>query len=452
MSTSTTKANTRSARHRLVAVLLPTAVSAMACNSSGGPSDDPAPEECFGAGNVCTLVGDGRAALGVDGVAPHEVSLYLPQDATMGPDGRLYVLDWNNHRVRVIEEDGLVQTAIGTGELGDAPDGKARKTNLNHPTHVAFSPEGKLILSAWHNSKVMEMDLQTGRIETICGTGGRAFGGEGGPAISAVLDLPVATAFDTEGNLYIMDQGNQRIRRVGNDETIDTLVGPVGEYLPDGYVEVCDEPAAEGQAPVCVFCKAEEADQENCAGPPARPQGFAGEGESGTEAYMNQPFSQSAPPAGRMEMGPGDVLYFTDSANHLVRALDPDGTVRTVLGTPPNPYDATQLAEKAPRGGYAGDGKSEPLRAKLNSPRDLAVASDGTIYVADTENDCIRKLAPNGEVSTFAGVCGERGFDGDGGPAEQALFNRPYGVAVDSEGNVYIADTYNHRIRVVYAN
>jgi hypothetical protein len=221
--------------------------------------------------------------------------------------------------------------------------------------------------------------------------------------------------------------------------------------LPDGFVEVCDPPADEGQAPACRFCKEEEAELETCAGPPARPQGFAGEGELGTEAFINEPFSQSAPPAGRLEMGPDDVLYFTDSANHLVRALHPDGTVHTVLGTIPEVYDATQLKEKAPRGGYDGDGTDEPLAAKLNSPRDLAVASDGTLYVADTENSCVRKLTPDGEVSTVAGICRQRGFEGDGGPADEALLDRPYGVALDDDGNLYIADTYNHRIRVVYA-
>jgi DNA-binding beta-propeller fold protein YncE len=372
----------------------------------------------------------------------------------MGPDGSLYLLDWNNHRVRAVDEDGIVETVAGSsyGELGDAQDGAASEALLNHPTHISFSPDGQLILAAWHNSKVMRIDVRRDRIETICGTGDRAFGGEGGPAEMAVLDLPVATAFDSDGRMYIMDQGNQRIRRVEGDGVVNTLVGPVGAYLPEGYVQVCGpQPEDPNKAPVCVFCKEEEADQENCAGPPARPQGFAGEDAPGTEAFMNQPFSQSAPPAGRMEMGPDDVLYFADSANHIVRALDPDGTVRTVLGTPPEPYDPTELAAKAPRGGYDGDGTDEPLKAKLYSPRDVAVAKDGTLYVADTINSCVRKMTPDGDVSTVAGVCGERGFEGDGGPADEALLDEPYGVALDDDGNLYIADTYNDRIRIVYA-
>lgn len=425
-------------------------IAALAATTAACGGSDTDGKACGGAGNICTFVGDGRAALGHDGAGPLEVSLYLPQDLTWGPDGRPYILDWNNHRVRVIDDEGTVQTLIGTGELGDAPDGPAVETRLNHPTHVSFSPAGKLVLSAWHNSKVMEMDLGTGQIHAICGVDGmRAYAGEGSPAIEAVLDLPVATAFDSQGRLYIMDQGNQRIRRIEADETIDTIVGPVGPYLPEGYVEVCDPPAQPGQAPACRFCLAEEADDENCAGPTARPQGFAGDHAQGAEAFMNQPFSQSAPPAGRMEMGPGDVLYFTDSGNHLIRALQPDGSVETVAGVDPEPYVPEESREKTPLGDYGGDG-GPALEARFNSPRDVAVADDGTIYVADTENSCVRRVATDGEVSTVAGQCEKRGFEGDGGPATEALINRPYGIALDGEGNLYIADTYNHRIRVVY--
>jgi DNA-binding beta-propeller fold protein YncE len=427
-------------------------LTAPACSDAN--TTESAEEEqptCEGAGNICTIMGDGRAALGEDGVDPLEGSLYLPQDVTVGPDNELYVLDWNNHRVRTIDEDGLIDTVIGLGELGDASNGVAKEVKLNHPTHVAFSPEGNLVLSAWHNSKVMEMDMSTGRITAVCGTGDRSFGGEGGPAAMAVLDLPVATAFDSDGRMYIMDQGNQRIRRVEEDGVINTVVGPVGAYLPPGFVEVCGEqPEDPNQAPVCKFCLEAEAELPNCAGPPARPQGFAGEGASGTEAFMNQPFSQSAPPAGRMEMGPGDVLYFADSSNHIVRALDPDGTVSTVAGQAPAPYVPTESRMKAPKGDY-DNGGGDPLQALLNSPRDVAVGADGSLYIADTENSCVRKVDEDGEISTVAGVCTERGFEGDFGPADEALLDRPYGIAVDSDGNLYIADTYNDRIRVVYA-
>jgi glucose/arabinose dehydrogenase len=129
--------------------------------------------------------------------------------------------------------------------------------------------------------------------------------------------------------------------------------------------------------------------------------------------------------------------------------LHPDGTVATVAGTAPDPYDPTELAEKAPEGDLAGEA-GDALDARFNRPRDVAVGRDGSIFVADTFNDCVRKIDHHGEISTVAGICGDRGMAGDGGPATEALLNQPYGVALDAEGNLYIADTHNHKIRVVY--
>lgn len=420
---------------------------ALSLNACGSPDSNEA--SCGGEGVICNYMGNGRAALGNDGDPPEEVSLYLPQDITWGPDGNPYVLDWNNHRVRSVV-DGAVRTVIGTGELGDAPDGEATHIGLNHPTHVAFSPDGKLILSAWHNSKVLELNPGNEKIHAICGTGARAYAGEEVPAVEAVVDLPVATAFDSDGRMYIMDQGNQRIRRVDGDGVINTLVGPVGSYLPEGFIEVCDEAEPEpGQARACKFCLEEEADDPACKGPPARPQGFGGDGEEGTAGFMNQPFSQSAPPAGGMEMGPDDELYFADTGNHVIRVLHPDGTVATVAGRAPDPYLPAELGEKAPDGGLAGE-EGDALDARFDRPRDVAVAHDGSLFIADTFNNCVRRVDHQGEISTVAGICGEAGSDGDGGLATEAELNRPYGVGLDADGNLYIADTYNHRIRVVY--
>jgi sugar lactone lactonase YvrE len=405
----------------------------------GGSTEEPA---CEGEGIICSYLGNGEAGLGEDGLSPLEESLYLPQDLTFGPDGQPYVLDWNNHRVRTIQ-DGKVQTVIGTGYLGDAMDGPARDASLNHPTHVAFDSEGRIILSAWHNSKVMRYDPETEELTTLCGTGGRDFGGDGGDAHMAILDLPVATAFDSEGRMLIMDQANQRIRRVDEDGIITTVVGPDKNFdpVPDGLQKVCSTNAMTGME-TCKLCKVDEAEDPMCA--LRKPQGFAGDDGPGEEAIMYQPFSQSAPPAGRMEMGPDDTLYFCDTGNHRIRALSADGIVTTVAGSGPDTFDRTYA------GGYSGDG-GPATEAQLKNPTDVAVAPNGDLFIADTHNSCVRKVsARSGKISTVAGQCGERGFEGDGGPAKEAVLNRPYGVALDTEGNLYIADTHNHRIRVVY--
>jgi sugar lactone lactonase YvrE len=365
----------------------------------------------------------------------------LPQDLTFGPDGQPYVLDWNNHRVLTIVDD-RVQIVVGDGEIGDAPEGSANTTSLNHPTHVSFAADGALILSAWHNSKIMRCDLESGMIENVAGDGDRSYSGDGGPAKLADLDLPVATAFDAEGRLLIMDQANQRIRRIDADGTIHTVVGPDAKFLPtpEGYERVCTQNADGVEQ--CKLCLPEFAEDPAC--PPQKPQGFAGDGGPGTEAAIFEPFSQSAPPAGRMEMGPDGVLYFCDTGNHRVRALDPDGSVRTIAGTGPDHFD------RSFDGGYSGDG-GPAVEAEFRRPTDVAVDPDGNLYIADTFNNCVRKVSTDGIASTVAGMCGRAGHSGDGGPATEARLDRPYGVALDVEGNLYIADTHNNVVRVVYA-
>jgi hypothetical protein len=394
-------------------------------------------------GVICTYVGNGVAGLGEDGQKPLEVSLYLPQDLSFSDDGQPYILDWNNHRVRTVV-DGAVQTVIGTGELGDAPDGPALKASLNHPTHITFDPEGNIILSAWHNSKVMRYDVVKETLTTLCGDGQRNFGGDGGPATKAILDLPVATGFDSQERLVIMDQANQRIRRIEDDGTIQTIVGPDGKFLPvpEGYTQVCStDPMTEIET--CKLCDTMQAETDPAMCPGRKPQSFGGDGGPGTEAFMYQPFSQSAPPAGRMEFAPDGTLYFCDTGNHRIRALSKDGDVRTVAGSGPDEFD------REFEGGYDGDG-GKATKALLQRPTDVAVGKGGTLFIADTLNSCIRKVDADGIIETVAGRCTERGDDGDNGPATEASLDRPYGIALDGEGNLYIADTHNHRVRVVY--
>lgn len=341
-------------------------------------------------GLIRTFAGTGFAGLGSDGLPPLETPLYLPVDISFGRDGRPYVIDWNNHRVRVIE-NGVTRTILGTGELGDARAGLGTEISLNHPTHVSFDPQGRLILSAWHNSKLMRMDLTTNYCEPICGDGRRAFGGDEGPATLALLDLPVATAFDPQGRLYVSDQANQRIRMIDGAGIIHTVVGT-------------------GVA------------------------GFSGDGGAATAAQLNLPRGQRGDPAGRIVMDPMGVLYIADTENNRVRMVDAAGIITTVAGN----GAAT----------FAGDG-GPATEASLSYPTDVALDPDGNLYIADTRNNCVRRVDTNGIITTFAGRGRVAGYAGDGGHPKDSLLYRPYGVACDAEGNVYIADAYNYRIRVV---
>mgnify|MGYP002632548813 CR=1 FL=1 len=421
---------------RLILILTMACVFASGCAAEADPCGDKIP------GTICTFMGTGTAGLGHDGVAPEAVRLYWPQDLAFGPEGHPYVLDWNNHRVRTVDDDGLVRTVVGTGELGDAPDGDATATRLNHPTHVAFDPTGRLILSAWHNSKVAKVDVANNHFEAICGTGGRDYGGDGGPAIDAVLDLPVATVFDSQGRMIIADQGNQRLRRVEHDGTIDTIFGPNKDWIDPSQAYVC---AAGTKPPVgCKICKASEAGDPACkVEPRKRPVGFAGDGGKGGDARMFSYFSQAAAPAGRIAIDDKDAIYIADTGNHRIRKMDNAGNVSTVAGSGASVYTPEDP------GGFSGDG-GPATTARLKQPRDVAVGSDGTIFIADTENHCVRAVSPDGIIRTFAGVCGRKGDGAAGGAANQTRLNRPHGVVIGPDGSLYIADTDNHRVRVVY--
>lgn len=437
--------------------------SALGCESDPAPApveEAPCPEvlACEATpGNICTVAGTCRSGWSPDGFPGLETAFSLPQDMAEGPDGKIYVLDWNNHRVRSLDADGIVETVVGSGSLGPAADGPASTANLNHPTHITFSPEGKMIISAWHNSKLVEVDLEEDTLKAVCGTGARAYSGDGGQASKAELDLPVASSFDPEGRLVFMDQANQRIRRITfgateEETTIEMVMGAL-KWPPDGYSKFC--PTAEqdptANPTLCKFCTTQEEFDKSFKGEPAdckppKPLGISGEGVDALGAMMCQSFAQSTRPAGRLQVAADGTIYFCDTFAHRIRKVTTDGKVETIAGIAPE--TCSPLGDIP--GAYSGDG-GDALDAELNTPTDLEVADDGTIYVADNENHCIRKIDPDGIITTFAGKCGERGFAGDGGAATSALLDRPYGVALDSKGNLWIADTHNHRLRVVYA-
>jgi sugar lactone lactonase YvrE len=347
-------------------------------------------DTCEGAGVACRFMGTDFAGLGDEDLSPRETELYLPQDVTVASDGSVYVIDWNNHRIRVVE-DGIATTVIGTGYLGDAPGGKATEVSLNHPTNITEQPDGKLLVSAWHNSKIMSYDPKTKSLEPICGTGGRSFEGDGGPAADAVLDLPVATAIAADGGIYIADQANQRIRKIDAQGIIDTYVG---------------------------------------TGIP----GFSGDGGPAAQAQISLPGGQAAPPAGRIATDSKGRLYIADSANHRVRRVDLDGTISTIAGDG--------------KPAYRGDG-GPATEASLFRPSDVAVDRDGTVYIADTDNSCVRKVDPSGVISTAVGVCGSYGAGEEGAHATRTHLDRPYGVGLANDGTLYVADTHNHRVVVV---
>jgi sugar lactone lactonase YvrE len=348
---------------------------------------------------ITTIAGTGVQGLNEDGLPPTSTHLYLPQDVTVGPEGDLYIIDWNNHRIRRIRR-GVIQTVAGTGELGDAKDGIGIYTQFNHPTNVEFDDEGNMIIAAWHNSLVKRMkfpdgldSLETAFVENVAGTGARSFNpaDEGRPANSAALDLPSSVVIDSNGNIIISDQANYRLRQVETDGTIHTICG---------------------------------------TGTP----GYSGDGGPAIDAELSAPKGQSAPPAGRIAIDDRDRIYIADTANHCIRVIEPGTfTIDTIAGTG--------------QPGYGGDGGPAD-EAQLDTPSDVAVGPNGSVYVADTMNHRVRVIKTDGTIETLAGT-GERGFSGDGGPAKDAELDRPFGLTVGPNGTIYVADTHNQRVRQI---
>ena len=381
-------------------------------------------------GTICTIVGSGAQGYGGDHGPAIEAALYVPQDTVVGAEGALWVLDFNNYLVRTCTADGLIQTVIGTGLLGDSPPvgeltTPAAEAQFNHTTDLFFH-DGYLYLAAWHNSRVKRVELSTMLLENFAGIGRRTlYTGDGGPALEAALDLPSSIALHPDGSIVIMDQANQVIRKVAPDGTIDRIAGTcVVDY---------DTPCTAGQTPVACpdSNKTVCGDPATECGKPCTP-GFGGDDGPALDARMAQPYGQMADPAGRLAYDTAGNLYFADSNNHRIRKVDTDGIMTTIAGNG--------------TAGFSGDG-GPATAAQLDNPVDVEVGDDGTVYFTDVYNHCVRQIA-GGVISTVAGQCGERGFEGDGGPPTDAMLNRPYGIDVVGR-KLYVSDSYNNRIRVV---
>lgn len=399
-------------------------VAVTGCEEESSRACEPAP------GTICTVAGMGRAGVAGDEGLAWRAKLYLPMDSAIGPDGNLYIVDWNNHRLRVVDDplgENMIRTCAGTGQLGDGPPGPALEADFNHPTDITFDSSGRIVIAAWHNSRIRRVDLRTETLEDLAGTGGRAYTGDLGPATNAILDLPAGVEFDVDGNLYFVDQANQVIRRIRTDGIIERVAG---QCIVNGC-EADETPVACPGNSGKTYCGGQIAECSlPCQG------GFGGDGGLALEARFSMPFGQSADPAGRLAISEDGTIYFADTHNHRIRVISPDGRIDTLAGT-----------GEPGHGGDEGDARL----AMLQNPVDIELSSDGSLYFTDTFNHCVRAIElETNVIRTVIGRCGERGFSGEGGRPTEALLDRPYGIDIDdTTGNLYVSDTHNHRIRVV---
>ncbi|MHB1953016.1 MAG: NHL domain-containing protein [Sulfobacillus sp.] len=287
----------------------------------------------------------------------------------------------------------IINTVAGNGASGYSGDGgAATSAELSYPLGVVLDSAGNLYIADTFNNRIRKVTASTGDISTVAGNGTAGYSGDGGPATSAELDFPFGVVVDSAGNLYIADTYNQRIRKVTATTGVITTVAGNGYGAPN-----------------------------SC--------GFSGDGGPATSAELCGTNGVAVDSAGN--------LYIADTYNNRIRKVTAStGIISTVAGN--GTY------------GYSGDG-GPATSAELWAPQGVAVDSAGNLYIADRFNQRIRKVtASTGIITTVAGN-GASGYSGDGGPATSAKLAQPFGVAVDSAGNLYIADSYNNRIRKVSA-
>lgn len=282
-----------------------------------------------------------------------------------------------------------VTPVAGNGTAGFSGDGgPAVSAQLGDARGVAVDSAGAVYVADAQNHRVRKVD-PTGVITTVAGTGANGFSGDGGQATSAQLFYPTDVAVDPSGHLYIVDQANNRIRKVDPSGTISTVAGSGATGHFKG--------------------------------------GYSGDGGPATSAKLNLPGGIAFDRAGNM--------YIADTWNFRVRKVDTAGLITTVAGSTVR--------------GYGGD-DGPATSAALDTVADVAVDAAGNLYIADTFNSRVRKVDASGTITTFAGN-GEAGFSGDGGPATSSKIYFPYGVVADAWGNVFISDYFNNRVRKVDA-
>jgi sugar lactone lactonase YvrE len=292
--------------------------------------------------------------------------------------------------VQLADQSGTVRFLVGTAEKGrcKGDGGPAAAAMLNFPSAVAVDGRGTLYIADTFNHRIRIVEAPTGIIRTLVGTGAARFSGEGGPAEKAALNEPVSLALDERrGRLYIADLANYRVRM------LELKTGVISTYAGRGGQDYDGD------------------------GQPARQAGLTGPSGLALDAEGN--------------------LYIADTFCGRVRRVDAaTGLISTVAG------DGT---------GYRYQGVPNEFSTGLARPASIALAADGTLYITDSDNHLIRKWNPRSKIITAVAGNGAAQFTGDGGPAAAASLNYPFGVALDQSGNLYIADTFNHRIRMIAA-
>src|SRR5262245_10983755 len=324
-------------------------------------------------GEIVTVAGTGQPGYAGDQGPAAEARLNNPYGITRGPEGALYICDMANHVIRKVTRNGMISTAVGTGQRGRSGDGgPALKAELNEPYEVRFDKLGNMFVVEMKNHVVRRVDAKTQTISTVAGTGQAGLSGDGGPAVEAMLFQPHSIQFDRQGNLFICDIGNHRIRKVEmKSGLITTFAGTGGKSpIPDG---------AKIQSTPLYGPRAIDFDRQ------------------------------------------GNLWLALREGNAVYKLDLKAGTIHHLAGTG--------------KSGFTGHGGPARL-ATLSGPKGLSIGPDGNIYLADTESHSIRMVDLRKETLELIAGSGERGDGPDGNPLTCKMA-RPHGVFVDDDGTIF---------------
>ncbi len=389
-------------------------------------------------GIVTTLVGNGVPGYGEEGLPGSETACNSVEAGIWAdPNGTVFWCDCSGRVRRYDGATGIVTTVLGGTSVHDGEP--ATDGFLCAPQSVSTGPDGQIFIADMMTHRVRGIDPETGVIRTVAGNGARAYGGDGGPADKAYLSNPNDVSTDSKGRVVIADTRHGYVRRVDADGTISTIAGTGlqwdkgdgGPAVSACFMEthaVAHGPNDDIYVADATIGRIRKIDASTgiittVAGTGS--PGYSGDGGPAVGARIGAPTNIRFDAAGNM--------YFADPTHHIVRKIDQTGTITTIVGS----------GEK----GFSQDG-TKATDAKLSQPSGLAVAADGVVYVSDSGNNCVRRVAADGRLATVAG-CPTPGDAGDGGPATDATLNEPHGLWLYGEDILLACDFYNSRIRAV---
>ncbi len=339
----------------------------------------------YAANYTITTVAGGGASFGEGGSATN-AQLHSPSGVAVDNNGNIYIVDNSSHCIRKVDTNGIITTVVGTacvsGSTGDG--GLAINAELSCPEDVAVDSAGNIYIADRHNHRIRKVTISDGKINTVAGNGNYGYSGDNNFATAAQLNNPTGVAVDSSRNIYIADGDNYCIRKVTTGGIINTIAG-------NGT------------------------------------KGYSGENVDATTAKLNE-FCGVTVDNGN--------IYIADTNNDRIRKVDINGIITTVAGTGTRDYNGDNISS---------------CTANLYYPHGTYIDIAGNIYIADMGNERIRKVDTNGIITTIAGK-GTPGYSGENVDATTAELHTPNSVDMDSSGNIYIADRYNHRIRKLLNN